>query len=236
MSAGKVHRYLVSLTRTDLVAQDSDSGRYSIGAAAIALGLAGIHSIDVVRVASEFLVSIRDATGETAVLAVWSAAGPVIVRIEESTRPIFMNVRVGSTLPILRSAVGRVFAAYLPGPDTAGLIAKEQRAGRNREQASASRELAAVTILTQTRVHGIAVIAGDLVPGVIALAAPIFDHRGRIVASAALLGSPEHLDASAQTSAAESLKAAAATISRRLGFAPSTERSLAANSPRSAAT
>jgi DNA-binding IclR family transcriptional regulator len=231
MSAGKVHRYLVSLTRTDLVAQDSDSGRYSIGAAAIALGLAGVHAMDVVRVASEFLAQIRDATSETAVLAVWSASGPVIVRIEESNRPIFMNVRVGSTLPILRSAVGRVFAAYLPAPDTAGLIAKERRPGRNREQASTSRAPAVDAILTQTREHGVAIIAGDLVPGVTALAAPIFDHRRRIVASVALLGSPEHLEACAETSTAESLKAAAATISRRLGFTPSPERGLTANSP-----
>jgi DNA-binding IclR family transcriptional regulator len=227
MSAGKVHRYLVSLTRTDLVAQDDGSGRYSIGAAAIALGLAGLHSVDVVRVASEFLVQIRDATGETAVLAVWGQTGPVIIRIEESNRPIFMNVRVGSTLPILRSAVGRVFAAFLPASDTAALIAKEQRALGDRGKTNNGRDSAASTILSQTRRDGIALIAGDLVPGVTALAAPIFDHRGRIVASMALLGSPEHLDPRAETETAQSLKKAAATVSQRLGFTAGIRRALA---------
>src|SRR5579862_6379478 len=218
MSAGKAHRYLVSLTRTDLVAQDMGGGRYSIGAAALALGLAGLRSVDVVRVASEFLGQIRDATGETAVLAVWSHSGPVIIRIEESNRPVFMNVRVGSTLPVLRSAVGRVFAAYLPSPDTEGLIAKEQRAFRVRKE-DPGETVVASAVIAQTRKRGIAIIAGDLVPGVTALAAPIFDHRGRIVASMALLGSPEQLNARAQTKAVAALKQLAATISRRLGFA-----------------
>ena len=97
MPAAKVHRYLVSLTRTNLVAQDSVDGRYSIGPAAVALGLAGLHSVDAVRIASAWLSDLRDASGETAVLATWSNAGPVIIRIEESSRPVFMNVRVGST-------------------------------------------------------------------------------------------------------------------------------------------
>jgi DNA-binding IclR family transcriptional regulator len=137
-------------------------------------------------------------------------------------------VRVGSTLPILRSAVGRIFAAYLSTSDTAGLIAKEQRVLRSQEPANGGRELAARTILTQTRDHGVAVVAGDLVPGVTALAAPVFDHRGRIVASLALLGSPEHLDARAETRTAGLLKKAAATVSQRLGFAAETPLALAA--------
>ena len=75
MPAAKVHRYLVSLTRTNLVAQDSSDGRYSIGPAAIGLGLAGLHSVDAVRIASEILGDLRDTSGETAVLATWSSRG-----------------------------------------------------------------------------------------------------------------------------------------------------------------
>src|SRR5487761_1264617 len=74
MSAAKVHRYLVSLTRTNLVTQEDD-GRYSIGPAAITLGLAGLHALDVVRIASDSLVELRDSSGETAVLATWSNTG-----------------------------------------------------------------------------------------------------------------------------------------------------------------
>jgi DNA-binding IclR family transcriptional regulator len=215
MPAAKIHRYLVSLTRTSLVVQDEADGRYSIGPAAIALGLAGLHSVDVVRIAAAALAELRDESGETAVLATWSKTGPVIIRIEDSARPVFMNVRVGSTLPVLKSAVGRIFAAYLPNGEAAPLIAKEQRRSRS---AGRGKEMPADAILAATRRHGVAAVEGDLVPGVTALAAPIFDHRARLVASIALLGGAEHLGATAQSRNAALLKRRAAAISRRLGF------------------
>ncbi len=213
MPAAKVHRYLVSLTRTKLVAQDSVDGRYSIGPGAIALGLAGLHSVDAVRIASACLGDLRDASGETAVLAIWSGTGPVIIRIEESSRPVFMNVRVGSTLPLLRSAVGLVFAAYRAEEEVRGLIAKERQTIGRRRGGGAIEER-----LSRTRRLGLGVVDGDLVPGVTALAAPVFDHRARIVASVALLGNPEHLEARADSPAARLLKKTAATISERLGY------------------
>lgn len=45
MPAAKAHRYLVRLARTNLVAQDDSDGRDGIEPAAIALGLAGLHSV-----------------------------------------------------------------------------------------------------------------------------------------------------------------------------------------------
>ncbi|HWE76755.1 MAG TPA: IclR family transcriptional regulator [Stellaceae bacterium] len=213
MPAAKVHRYLVSLTRTKLVAQDNIDGRYSIGPASVALGLAGLHSLDAVRIASACLGDLRDDSGETAVLATWSGTGPVIIRIEESSRPVFMNVRVGSTLPLLRSAVGLVFAAYRADEEVRSLIAQERRAlGRARGGPSTEERL------VRTRRLGIGVVDGNLVPGVTALAAPIFDHRARIVASIALLGGPEHLEPRTDSPAARALKKAAAAISERLGY------------------
>lgn len=214
MPAAKVHRYLVSLTRTDLVTQAGD-GRYNIGPAAIALGLAGLHTANVVGIASDSLIELRDATNETAVLAIWGDRGPVVIRIEESSRPIFMNVRVGSTLPMLRSAVGHVFAAFLPKNATAGLIEKERR---SRGANGPNNEPSIAETLAATRENGIGVVDGNLVPGVTAIAAPVFDHRARIVASIALLGSPEHLQADPGADATIRLKKVTASVSQRLGF------------------
>jgi DNA-binding IclR family transcriptional regulator len=146
-------------------------------------------------------------------LAIWSGMGPVIIRIEESSRPVFMNVRVGSTLPLLRSAIGLVFAAYRAEEEVRGLIAKERRTiGRKRGGGTIEERL------SRTRQLGLGVVDGDLVPGVTALAAPVFDHRARIVASIALLGNPEHLEARTSSPAARLLKKTAATISERLGY------------------
>jgi len=60
--------------------------------------------------------------------------GPVVFALEESSRPVFMNVRVGSILPLLTSATGRVFAAFLPEAAVHDLLAMEGSGAQIDEQ------------------------------------------------------------------------------------------------------
>jgi len=210
MHPGKVHRYLVSLTRCELVAQDEASGHYGIGPASIALGLAGLRNVDVVRIATALMPSLRDEINETVLLAMWSPQGPVVFAFEESSRPVTMNIRVGSILPLLRTATGRVFAAFLPADATADMLAAEIKSAR---QTTARVQ----KLLDETRRHNLANVEGALVPGVNAMAAPVFDHKNRIAGVIGVLGRPEDLSVAYDGSAARALLRAAAEISRRLG-------------------
>ena len=67
--------------------------------------------------------------GEAVFLSVWGEHGPTIVRWEEISRAIAVNVRVGSTMPLLRSATGQVFGAFLPDEVTAPFVRPELEAG-----------------------------------------------------------------------------------------------------------
>jgi DNA-binding IclR family transcriptional regulator len=125
MPSGKVHRYLVSMVRSGLAEQIPETGLYRIGSLSISAGLAGLAQTDAVKLAGEALSGLRDATGETAVLAVWSERGPTVVRLEESARPVTMNIRVGSALPLTKSALGLVFLAFLSTENTAPLLKAE---------------------------------------------------------------------------------------------------------------
>ena len=215
---GKAHRYLVSLIRIELVEQDAASGHYGVGPMAIALGLVGLRNVDVMRVASALLPSLRDEIDETVLLALWSAPGPVVFRLEESARPVFMNIRVGSVLPLLRTATGRVFAAFLSEEHPRDLIEAE-RAALLPGYPYATPD-AVAQLLTETRTRRLAHVTGDLVPGVNAIAAPIFDEKGRIAAAIGALGRPEDLDVDFGGKVAAALTRTAEEISRRLGYSP----------------
>ncbi len=219
MHPGKAHRYLVSLTRSGLVEQDAATGHYGIGPLAIALGLAGLRNVDVVRCASSLLPGLREEIDDTVLLALWSRQGPVVFDLEESARPVYMNIKVGSILPLLSTATGRLFAAYLPESQTKALLDAE-RAAPAPAAAALYEPRAMEQLLTQTRRLGLAHVTGDLVPGVNALAAPVFDHKGRIAAVIGALGRTEELDVSFDGKVAQALKRTAAEISRRLGAAP----------------
>jgi DNA-binding IclR family transcriptional regulator len=221
MPAGKVHRYLVSLGRTGFVSQDRGNGRYGIGHAAIALGLAGVRSIDAVRCASAALAHLRDDAGETALLAIWTRSGPVITQLEDSNQPLFMNIRVGSILPILRSAIGQVFAAYLAADETRELLHREVELLRHGIEASEYSRASISARLARIREQGFASVTGQLVPGITAIAAPVLDHRGSIVAAVAVIGRMEDMDEAVAGLPANVLRSAAERISRQLGYVPS---------------
>jgi DNA-binding IclR family transcriptional regulator len=217
MPAGKVHRYLVSLTRSELVTQDAASGHYGVGPAAVALGLAGLRNIDVMSTSTSLLPALRDEIGETVFFAMWSSQGPVVCALEESSRPVFMNIRVGSILPILQTAAGRLFAAFLPRESVSLLIEAEIKASRRRRSLGEIEKL-----LDTTRAQGLAHVAGDLVPGVNAIAAPLLDHKEQIAGVIGALGRSEELDVDHHGSAAQALLRVANEISRRLGALPAT--------------
>jgi DNA-binding IclR family transcriptional regulator len=212
---GKAHRYLVSLTRGGLVFQDGASGHYGIGPQSIALGLAGLRILDVTKSVGEVLPVLRDRTGETALFSLWTKAGPVVVQLAESERPIFMNVRVGSVLPLSQTATGHVFLTYLPASDTHELL-KAELSGRRPRVTGRQFDLEAVT--DRTRDQGYAAIFGNLVPGVAVLAAPIFEHRGRVCAVIGIVGREEDLAGKNETKASQVLLEVADSISHRMGF------------------
>ena len=211
MAPAKAHRYLVSLIRAGMVERSASSGKYRLGEAALHIGLAALSGLDVMGFAGEALVALRDEIDETVLLAVWGNRGPVVVRWEESSRPVTTNVRPGSVMPLLNSSTGRAFAGFLPEAQTRAYIEEESRLNP-----SLARDFP--KILAETRKHGLARVEGDLLPGVAALSAPVFDHQGDLAAVLSALGPQGSFDARWRGTVAGVLRVAALDLSHRLGF------------------
>jgi DNA-binding IclR family transcriptional regulator len=216
MPVGKVHRYLVSLTRAGLVEQDEASGHYGVGRSSVAIGLAGLWACSPVKEAARAIAQLRDATRDTTFGAIWTDVGPVVCLLEEADSPIYMNVRVGAQLPIHLSAAGRVFAAHLPEE-----IVKTAARLQEHTLSIAGHKLTAAQqreLYREVRAKGYAAIAGLSVPGINAVAAPIYDHKGKVTVVIGLLGRDNDLPASGESAHINSLLDCAARASERLGY------------------
>lgn len=218
MAPAKAHRYLASFQRIGLIEQDPLTGHYDLGAGALELGLAALARIDPVRLATPLLPALAAELDATVALAVWGNKGPTIVRWEDSARDVNVHLRAGAVMPLLSSATGRAFAAWMPDAaldrPLADELARARRAGRDdlpHDHAGAQR------LRAEARRHGIARVKGQLLPGIHALAAPVFDHRGTMVLALTALGHGGQFDADWSGLPAARLKAAAAALSRRLG-------------------
>lgn len=214
MPRAKVHRYLGGLRAAGFVGQAPHNGHYQIASAAVTIGLVGLHRISPVRQLQEILPRLRDRINETVTGSIWTDRGPMIVAIEESTHVVTMNVRIGSVLPVANTAIGRLFLAYLPPAHTAGLVGTEQD-GPMSGDLPTDNELQ--TLLTSIRARRLSYTHGALIPGLDAIAAPVFDHREKIVAVICVVGHSAAKITKWEGEVARELRLAATELSEQLG-------------------
>lgn len=219
MSPAKAHRYMVSLMRSQLVERDEITSRYRLGPMARLIGLRAIQSLDVVKVTAPRLPGICSQLGFSVALAIWAYNGPTIVAVEEARRPITIGTRVGEVMPIIRSATGQVFGAWLPPALTQDLLELEI-ADRKRHGEGPSSKAQIAALLDMVRKTGIGATTGGLNRTVNALSAPIFDHRGTLIAALSTLGPAHEFDPDRNGPLAHKLKTIAQGISSELGYAP----------------
>ena len=218
MSAAKAHRYLVSFQRLALVVQDAGTTRYDLGPAALKLGLASLSRLDAVKLARERVGPLMEAIGHTIALAVWGNHGPTVVHWEESPQAVTVNLRLGDVMPLLSSATGRCFAAYVSRDAIAPMLrdemARAQKAGRTDVPATMTEVKA---MLDEVRTRRAARVVDTLLPGIVGFCAPVFDSDGHIVLGIVTLGSVATFDAAWDGAVHRPLAAAAAQLSADLG-------------------
>ena len=225
MSAAKAHRYLVSFQRLGLVVQDAGTTQYDLGPAALKLGLASLSRIDAVKLARARLSPLMAKIGQTLALAVWGNQGPCMVHWEDSPQAVTVNLRLGDVMPLLSSATGLCFAAFMATRQSAGstrlkgLIKDELTRSQKQGRLDAPANMAQVTaLLDEARSHGMARVVNSLLPGVGGFCAPVFDADGHMVLGMVALGSLSTFDADWRGAVAMPLLAAAQRLSGDLGY------------------
>lgn len=228
MSAAKAHRYLVSFQRLGLVVQDPVNTRYDLGPSALRLGLATLSRLDGVKLARQRIDALLPQTGHTLAIAVWGNQGPTMVHWTEAPQTVPVTLRLGDVMPLLTSATGRCFAAFMgeSGQD-AGRIEPMLRAELARLKKLPDNGLPlsdvprswteAQDLLAETRRRGLARVVHSLLPGVGGFCAPVFDAQGRLVLGLVVLGSVVTLDTAWTSPAAQALLQTARQLSADLG-------------------
>lgn len=230
MTAAKAHPYMVSFGRLGLIEQDRASGHYLLGPLALQLGLISLQQADPVHIATPLLSPLAQQIGHTVALAVWGARGATIVRTAESPSPVHVNMRHGTVFSLTNTASGRIFAAYLDAEVVRQLLDEERQ---RRKQRKGAPELAPPAgmppvqplpswsdfeqQLKEVREHGISRSDGEVIQGVSAMAAPVFDHTGAIVLAVTAIGPAGIFDTAWDGEISRALRACAGTVSQRLG-------------------
>lgn len=184
MAPSKAHRYLHSLVAGGLVAQQKRSGKYDLGPFALRLGASAIRRIDVVNRVSDQLEDLVDQVKMPAHISVWSHQGPIAVRWQRTADSLMSPDVLGSAFPLLRSATGNVFLAYLPDRITGAFVAAEMHKESELEN---SIEFNVADIIRTVREQGYAMTLGTFVPEYVGISAPIINWDDEICAAVTIV-------------------------------------------------
>jgi DNA-binding IclR family transcriptional regulator len=185
LTTSNARRYLVSFIATDMVEQNEANGLYKLGPLALHLGLAAMHGLDYVQVAMDTLRELRAAVDHALYFSMWHAQGPIVIRAMEPRLALTMLARPGTVLPLLSTASGRIFAAYLPNILVKDIIARESaafaKAGVDPSMTDPDR---IQQMLAEVRRCGYSFLDLRDIEGVStvsAVAVPLLDHMGDLV-------------------------------------------------------
>lgn len=223
LAPNKLQFYLISLMEVKVVHQDSRSGYYGLGPYTLQLGIAGLQQFDIFDAARWRLDEFAEQHGHNVFMGVWGNQGPTIIhRVSGRHRTSLLELRLGSVLPVLRSALGRALFAFLPDAVTSSYVEREMgeamhsSVGLDQEM---PRNVAALKALRkEIQERRISRCRGGLLSDHTALSAPIFDYRGKIIAAVTAMGPVNSLDDDFDGPIATDLKRIAEEISQEAGL------------------
>ena len=219
MSPSRAYRYLRGLCDSGLLEQNQPSGLYDLGPQILDLGLAAINRMDPVQQATSVLPDLTNSVGLVSIISVWGTHGPTAIRCEQGNLVAPVRIREGAVLPMLRTAAGKIFLAYMPAPVIQPFIEREIAEWNAANAAKDALSTDNVEpIRAEVRKRGIARAVGTYNPVLASLAAPIFDREGALQLSLTVTGVKGSFDTSAKGPVVRKLLDAAQTVSRKLGY------------------
>jgi DNA-binding IclR family transcriptional regulator len=211
-------RLLAALDRRELVSQDTARGRFRLGVGLVRLAGAAGRSLDVVQESRPVCQVLARQVGETVNLAILS--GRDALYLDQVAGPAALSPHnwAGQRIPLHATSDGKVLLAYLSQAELAGCLTPPLRRFTDRTITTLD-ELSPV--LAEVRQRGFATAVDELEAGLTAIAAPVRNAEGRVVASISASGPSFRIPADRIGQVAESVRRAAAEISRRLGWTAS---------------
>lgn len=214
-------RILSALELAGYIARTGPAGAYRLGTAAIELGARASRATTVLAAARPELEWLARETGETASLEVLHAGETLILDEVHGLHLLGTTPSIGTRWPAHTTSTGKVLlAAARAGdlePGQAAQVTPDAPLRRYTERTITSRPALEAELARVTE-QGQAMVVGELEPDFVALAGPVRNHRGQVVAAVSIGGPASRLKAEARVRAARLLRQGTIRVSERLGW------------------
>ncbi len=211
----RAHRYLATLRDLGCVEQDPVSGKYRLGIRLYHLGRAAGDQQDLLAAAKPIMQALCERLGLTISLSRPTVDGLLLLDMVRAFSPIEISVKPGYLVPLHATAQGKVALAF--GGDDLREAVDGAELWSCTEQTI--RDHAALTEeVGLTRRRGWAVAPGETLPGLNALAVPVYGAEGELAATLAAVGTTQTVPRDPGEDLLEPIRQAGRDLSGALGY------------------
>lgn len=208
------HRLLRVLAESGMILEE-EKGIYGLGPQCLVLGSAFLDGLDLRREAKEVMEELVEKTGETCHLGIRDKDRVVYIEKVEGPQMVQLRSRVGLTAPLHASALGKALLARCSDEEV-GKVMERVAEGRTRRTITGLQEFRLE--LGEIRRRGFAVDDMENEEGIRCVAAPVFDHSGKNIASLSVSGPEYRLPREQLDQLGDLVREAALALSRKIGF------------------
>ena len=208
-------RLLAALDRRELVSQDAARGKFRLGLGIVRLAGAATRRLDVVQESRPVGRALAREVGETVNLAILADRDALYLDQVAGPAALSPHNWAGQRIPLHATSDGKVLLAYLTDAERARCLTPPLRRFTS---CTITAVAAFPPLLAQVREHGFATAVNEFEDGLTAIAAPVRNAEGNVVASVSASGPSFRIPADRIPAVAGSVRRAATEISRRLGW------------------
>lgn len=209
------HRILGTLVAGEIAESGALPGTYRLGIRLLELGKTVQRRINLRERAAPVLAQLGFETEESILLAILRNDRALYIEVLQGAFLDVSGVRVGDTLPLHVGAAPRALLAALPDERIRAFLRHPLHSFTERTPATPEEVW---QVVRETRARGYALSDADIMAGVTAVGAPIYDHTGDVAGSIAIAGRAERLTPERKPALASAAIAGAEKISRLMGY------------------
>ncbi len=215
LSKSTTFRFIEALESQGILNADSAGRGYRLGFQLIHWGTLAQASINLRNDAHPFLQELTDVTGETSILSMRFGNVGTWIEVIESRQPVKLVSRVGQSLQLHAGASSKVLLAFLPDETIENILSEmvltQYEKNTITDPEKLRKELRAI------RERGYATSIEETDKGAMGIAAPVYDHSGKIVAGIGIVAPTARIPEEKIPEYSKPVLEASRRLSRRLG-------------------
>ncbi len=216
LNKSTVHRILNALLERGYVEKSEGGSAYRLGLRFVEITALRLNHLELKTEAAPVLRKLADMMGQPVHLAILSGSDAVYIEKIDPISNIRLYSQIGKRIPAYCSALGKALLVDHPEKELDVLMEGRPIERLTPKTAAGLAEFKADVARCAERGYAIDDEEHDL--GIRCVAAPVRDYTGKIIASLSLAGDSNVISPETDEEHAASVMAAAAEISRRMGW------------------